>query len=204
MIRKIAVSLLLIFMVISAFLYFEYRKCEEVVNVHAAVNDIKHDIKTHQQKEKELENWLYTKDFEHETDIDKKMVQRYKDPAALMNFLFASIQMKDPTLFSESFEFEQFSKDLYKNKEEDKLQVMKEMMARISRNDSIQRIGYRVNSSFISDRTEALLMIDYKDKKTVKVPILMKLIGTDHDQNSEIYFITTSIWTIIQTIEKAT
>lgn len=143
-------------------------------------------------------------DVGHMEKYDQFSFRSFKDKEGAVKYLFASIFMNDPELFLHAFDTETISKNLFINDNPNKLTVIEDFIKEISRDGKLENIGFLQHKGVFGVKTEeASVVLYYNDGAKVTVPLTFIKRGTQHHENDETYFITTSVYEIIQTINNA-
>jgi hypothetical protein len=188
-------------------LFFLNAKQIETINPTHAKENVLNDIQKIKEQEDKAYSWINTKKVEtgYLDGQNKDVIQRYREKKGVIEFLFASIVLNDPNLFVQSFQPEVISKDLFKVENTDKVEVAKNLMKKISRNGKLIKVGYENKLGVFNMETqEANIILVYEDGVQVKIPIQFQLSETHHHKDDQIYSIKTSVWEIIDRIEKST
>ncbi len=151
-------------------------------------------------------SWLASKDLEvgYLEGKDEDVFNHYRVKKGVVEFLFATVIMEDPQHFIQSFQPEIISKDLFSVDNNDKLVVAQEMIKRISRDNKLEKIGYEENKVSFTEGETATINMYYKDDKVTSINLQFSKTPNHHNENAEIYSIKTSVWDIIEEIEKGT
>ncbi|MYL35492.1 hypothetical protein GLW08_20530 [Pontibacillus yanchengensis] len=140
---------------------------------------------------------------EHNFEPNEDLVQAFQNEKNIVAFLLVTLKQKDEQLFKETFMPEQYMNDLFKVSDtphEDN--VTKQFMRDISRNGTLEKIEVIKHKSkrFKESGTIKTRFI-FEDKQRVNVLLRMKLLGTQHEIDDEIYYITTSVLDIVHQID---
>ncbi|MDC3424267.1 hypothetical protein NC797_07065 [Aquibacillus sp. 3ASR75-11] len=205
--QKIIVSITLL----SAFVYFlvwlQINKNDtEILNIDNAQKDIINDITKVQALEQEVYKWVNMEEMDAGIleAQDNELLQRYREKQGVVEFLFASILMDNPDLFIQSFEPEVISKDLFKIDTFNKSEVAEMFISKISRNGKLEQVGYENSKGILGAKSDkAEVRLRYSDGIEVTLSLTFEKSGSIHQDGGEIYSISTSVWEIIDSINKA-
>ncbi len=199
------VSLLITIGGIIAILSFSYfiKGDVELIDLNLAKEVVSEDMERVVSQEAAVYNWVYSSDLDVGSleNNDQRVIQRYREQRGVVEFLFASILLNDPDLFIQSFRAETISQDLFLSDNPNKEEVVREVMTRISRNGLLEKLGYEeITNRFNSSTQTSRVYLYYLDGEEITIKLSFKKAGTSHHTNDEIYFITTSIWDIYNSI----
>jgi len=174
--------------------------------VNNNVNEVKGNelIKEIEQVNDKQANDLEGEGFEYHPK--EEMIDDFQKEENVLALLLQSIKQNKKTLFAECFEAKQYMDDLFKVSDDPYSDnVTEQFMNGISRGgklESISIIDENNSSAKVGLSGRKRIALNYSDGKRVKVNVEMKLIGTNHDTNDRIYFITSSVLDMIAEIEK--
>ncbi|WP_209124399.1 hypothetical protein [Alkalihalobacillus sp. BA299] len=200
--RIITLILLLLLSFIGYFVYVVFIDNGEPINLDQSAQQVLEDVEM-VKKQQKVYKWVASKEIE-EGYLDEHIhdiVERQRDPQNVIQFMFGTIILEEPELFVQTFETETISKDLFKVDNPDKLKVAANLMNQISRNGKLSRVGVINVRGSINQEVTVRIALEYSDGMEIKVPVKMKLYGDAHGEDHEIYYITSSVWDIIEEIE---
>ncbi|MBU8908096.1 hypothetical protein [Desertibacillus haloalkaliphilus] len=205
-IRLLSLALFIISLMIGGF-YLYNRVDPEPIELKEVSNELQNDIERIGSREEKAYQWIYTEDIDYAylEEIEREWIEKYQKPKHMVEYLFAAITLDDIELFVEAFEPGVISQDLFLVDTIDKEKVAKDIITRITRNDKLSEVNYlseRLTNHHYEAKVEVQLL--YEDDKKVRLPLEMRLFGTSHHDDDEVFYITTSAWDIIDTIEKQT
>ncbi|MCM3443617.1 MULTISPECIES: hypothetical protein [Metabacillus] len=180
----------------------------ELIDLVKAEKRVKSDIQTVTDEENKVYKWLSSTDLDtgHLDGHDQDVVDHYREKKGVVEFLFASVLMKDAELFIQAYLPQVISDDLFKVDNGDKIEVTLDIINKISRNGTLKEIGYESEKGvFGTDTQTAKVKLIYTDELEVTLSLDFKMSGTQHEDghSGDIYSITTSAWDIIDAINKA-
>lgn len=173
----------------------------EPINLEQSAEQILVDVEKVKNQEKAY-TWIASSEIEsgyldqHIVDITK----RHRDPEFVVQYLFGTLILEDVELFVQAFQSGTLSEDLFSVDNPDKIEVANEMMDMITRNGLLERVGIINVSGSIGSVVTVRISLGYSDGKEVKVPLKMEMYGDAHSDGNSIYYITTSVWDIIEAI----
>lgn len=149
---------------------------------------------------------------EQKEDIDVGFIEPHTEKVNdvspqrdVVNYFITGILNQDIGLFMSTFKTETISSDLFKVDNVDKQDVAKDIINRISRENTIKGVNYKEKKGVFGGETnEVELEFKFKDGKSSPVSLSLEPIEEAHSDHShdEILVITTSSWDIINQIEK--
>jgi len=157
-------------------------------------------IKEHEIEKKSRE-WIDEEGLGHSHNEQYEDIARdLRKIPNVLTFLAQSIYKKDHEYFSKVFEPNQLSKDLVKSSNPNKPEVLQEMMSRISRGNKLEDIAL-VESNPGRGKMIVDVTFLYSDDYSARVELNMKY-GGGQTKSEQILYITSSIWSVIDQIEK--
>lgn len=200
--KSLIVFTLVILIIITGFLMLNKNMVTEPESI---------DLESSQNRLKEnIENMINIEDHIEEIadkyglDLAEYQIESidymdyYAEKKGVVEFLFASLVMNDSELFLQAFDMGSISSDLFAVEQANKDEVIKTMMDKITRNNTLQSINYLDENS---NTNHATVNIIYEDGLTVTIPLQFEKI---QQQQSTLYSISTSVWDMIDIIEKST
>lgn len=156
----------------------------------------------------EAENSLL-EEYNIEILKENTLIEKKKDPYELVQFMFSSVYHKKPSFFSQAFLAEQFFEDIIKVQEEVAGEIQGEdgelyFIDKISREGKLVDVKHiKTTDNFFKGTAEVKIELLYSDNKNIVLTLKLKSIKTGEKNKSSNYFITTSLWEIIDKIENA-
>lgn len=205
---KISSIFAIIVGVIALLLWYSYgQKDVEMLNLVSAKEQVLSDIKTVTSEEERVYKWLSSKNVDtgYLDSHDEGVIAHYRQKKGVVEFLFATILMKDVDLFIQAFQPEVISSDLFKVDTVDKNEVGLTLINKISRDGKLTKVGYETEKGvFGIEGDEALVTLIYSDGLEVTILLTFESAGTQHEHGDDaIYSITTSAWDMINIIENS-
>lgn len=149
---------------------------------------------------------------EQKEDIDVGFIEPHTEKVNdvspqrdVVNYFITGILKQDVGLFMSTFKTETISSDLFKVDKVDKQEVAKDIIDRISRNNTISGVNFKEKKgAFGGETNEVELEFEYKDGNSSSIIISLESTEEAHSDHAhdEILVITTSLWDIIKQIEK--
>ncbi len=142
----------------------------------------------------------------------KSLEQRYSKPEAALEYLFALSLLEETDLYPDAFTIEQYMNDVFTKVGENKEQKVKDIMERLTRDGKLTSVQF-VKSKMVFDKKSLRVVADlyYNDLKN-PIRVNVKLKEVEHDyighatdnviSRSQFYYIDSSVWDIIDKIER--
>lgn len=155
---------------------------------------------------KDAENsMLQEYDMEMLEDIT---IEKKKSPFELVQFMFSSVFYEKPLLFSQSFLAEQFFEDIMKVQQVSNTEIQGEegelyFIQKINRNGKLENVQHlKTTENFFKGTADVKIEILYSDGKSVNLTLKLKNISTGKESKFSHYYISTSVWDIIDQIDR--
>jgi hypothetical protein len=187
--------------------------------VFLAINDEqKIDINKGKDSVKQLETFLLMKK-EHTADHhehdeagyhhDNKFVKMFQDVEQTLNFFVAVLQEENEEFFTSFFLPQQYSDDLWSYYEDPYFNNANyKLMRELNRQGTLKAARY--NTSLIDgyrtsrEESEVELILIYEDGKEAKLNLNFVLMGSEHSNDDDIYFIKNSVLDLITEVKTQT
>lgn len=142
----------------------------------------------------------------------KSLEQRYSRPEAALEYLFALSLLEETDLYPDAFTIDQYMNDVFNKEGENKEQKVKDIMERLTRDGKLTSVQF-VKSKMVFDKNSLRVVADlyYNDLKN-PIRVNVKLKEVEHDyighaadniiSKSQFYYIDSSVWDIIDKIER--
>ncbi|WP_066297610.1 hypothetical protein [Bacillus sp. FJAT-29937] len=204
--RKIIATVIITLLLVSAYLIVK-------VAVQSKVSTFeKSNIELNEIAQME-KNLTMQAGEEPDEEFEKYLKEKYSKPEAAIEYLFSIALQNDVNNYPSAFSQEQLQTDLFERKEQDKEQLVKDIMSRLTRNGMLTSVkvikGMMV---FEKDSIRVICDLNYKDLKSpIRVNIKVKKEKMEHFQHgdndfhdtSEYYYIDSSVWELINKIENS-
>ncbi|MGN8845231.1 hypothetical protein ACTNDN_20725 [Niallia sp. HCP3S3_B10] len=172
-------------------------------------NDVAEEISFNERYQEKTMQWAEksTKIDIDELDLGFYEPHEHSDVSperSVINYFMTGILQKNINYFSSAFDSEVLSRDLFQSKEDDKELVLKEIIDRISRSDSIERLKLKdAKGGLGPNSNKVLLEIHYKDGISKKINFSISSSEYSHsaEHSHSTFSIITSAWDIIKQIE---
>ena len=135
--------------------------------------------------------------------------EKYSTPESAVEYLVTLSMIKDIDSYPNAFDSITFNKDIHGHREKDKKKLILEIMDRITRKSSIEKIDFLdINWTLNKDSVRVISDFYYLDlEEPIRVNVLVtKKETTDmHDNGDtemEFYYIKSSVWELIDSIER--
>jgi len=203
--KHIILIILILGILIIGAVYLIPKGEEEIISIESSAKKVEEDIESVKNQE-QVYTWLGNKELEvgYLEGKDEDVFNKYRVKKGVVEYLFATILLKDPNHFVQSFQPTNISEDLFSVENPDKIEVATNMINRISRNGKLSKISYTDNKVSFKDGETAKVKVYYTDDKIVTLNLSFSRTPTHHDEEDGIYSIETSVWDIIKEIEKGT
>ncbi len=160
----------------------------------------------------DIEKMKYIEDEHHDhSDLENseeemsgselEILNKNKEPEYVIKLLFGAVKLQDIDLFTSVFEFEQLNKALFSVVEPDKEKVLREMVSRISRNNSIKEINILSLKQEEDVSVSAEVKISFEGDIHKNVSLVLVPASTFHESDNGIFVVVTSPWDVINQIE---
>lgn len=147
--------------------------------------------------------------------FQEELEKKYSKPEAAIDYLMSGAMLKDPTVYRDSFIYETFQKDIFGQSEPDKVKLAEEIMDRLTRSGSLEKVDYK-DVKWTTEKKTVRILTDfyYTDlSEPIRVSILVKQkeaekkhgedgAGDEHTASTNFYYVYTSAWEMIHSIEK--
>lgn len=201
---KICFGLLAI-LILGVFLYMDEIDKGEKLEVEKESKKLFEKIKESKKEEDREIAFLDSMNLEEvgylEKPLDKDIVKSFRDSKNMIQFVFGSVMLNKVDYFKSSFLYDTLSSDLHEVENSDKEEVLKDMIKRISRNGKLKQVIFLKEKIHVKGSTVDI-RLEYKDGKKAKITLELELAKNFEAENSEILYVRTSVWDIINTIEK--
>lgn len=137
--------------------------------------------------------------------LDASYMNNFGSPQGMAEYVFGTLILNDPELFINAFDGYTISNDLSEGKNyEEKMDIVAKMMQRLSRDGTLKEVNL-ISSNVYDDGAEAQVLLIYEDEKDAKVKLKFSVDEEMHDPNhKKSYSVLTSIWDLIDQVEKQT
>ncbi|QOK30094.1 hypothetical protein IIE26_27390 (plasmid) [Cytobacillus oceanisediminis] len=168
---------------------------EQVTQLEAYLKENKHDH--------------HNVDNESGYHHNEKYVKMFQDVEQTLNFFVAVLQEENEELFTSFFIPQQYSDDLWAysdNPYKDK--TNHQFMRELNRNGKLVSAKYNTSimEGYKTKRKDSEVELDlvYNDGKQVKLNLNLVLMGTEHSNDDDIYFIENSVIGLINEVKAQT
>lgn len=191
-------------LIVSAVSVFLFINNDKEINIHQGKEELK-KVETLISKEDNKAN----KDDDAGYGHNDEVVKMFETIDGTLNFFVATLQEENEEYFASFFSPQQYSKDLWANSSNpyaDK--VSSKFMRELNRNGTLVSAKYDTNlmEGFKSTResSDVKLTLIYKDGKEATLNLKLVLMGTEHSNKDDIYYIKNSVLDLIEQVKKQT
>lgn len=141
---------------------------------------------------------------QNDEDMINTVKERYSKPEAAIDYLFGISMLGNVNMYPDAFTVEQFFKDINDSENGSKIDHVKDIMNRLTKNGTLTNTKIVKKKSVGERESRIVVDIYYKDlDEPIRVQIKVKKHVTKEKGNKqELYYISTSVWEIIKKIDK--
>lgn len=156
---------------------------------------VSQDINAEEQKE-QLEKEIRLVD-QKDDEVISTLKERYSRPEAAINYLFGISMLENVNMFPDAFTYDRFFEGIKASENGSKIENVNDIMNRLTKYGTLTKT--KIVKKKIKERESRFVVDLYYEG--LDEPIRVQIKVKKHSQQ-EIYYVDTSVWDIIEKIEK--
>ena len=130
-------------------------------------------------------------------DMIDTVKERYSKPEAAIDYLFSISLLENVNMYPDAFTFDRFFEDIKTSENGSKIENINDIMKRLTKNGTLTKTKI-VKKKIKESESRFVVELYYE---SLDEPIRVQIKVKKHSQK-EIYYVETSVWDIIEKIEK--
>lgn len=206
--KGIAIIIVVLIGVISTTIYLSMTgriQMGEKINVQEKAGNIQEEVQAikeaHDREVALISQFGSNSGIINSEGLGSGYLNYFGSPDKMVEYTFGTLISGELDLFINSFDINTFMRDISEGANyEDKIELVEEMMQRLSRNDTLDEVNL-ISSEVYSDGAKASVLLIYEDKKTVRLTLDFNVYEDSHIDAPKSYYISNSIWELIEIVE---
>lgn len=149
-----------------------------------------------EDKKKQIEKEIRLVEQKDEDMIDT-VKERYSKPEAAIDYLFSISLLENVNMYPDAFTYDRFFEDIKASENGSKIENINDIMKRLTKNGTLTKTKI-VKKKIKESESRFVVELYYE---SLDEPIRVQIKVKKHSQK-EIYYVDTSVWDIIEKIEK--
>lgn len=202
--KKIAIVLIILFVATVGLMIYKKITTPDIPNVVKEMDESLNIVK--EEQDTVNRNWS-------DSPVSKEFVdylnERYSKPESAVEYLFAVAMLNQEDFYPDAFTLEQYNEDVFGNEETNKIKLVTDIMNRLSRNQTLESVEMiKSMMVFEKDSLRVVADLNYSDlEEPIRINVKLKKLEQHsedehiHEHGSNYYYIDSSVWDILGSIE---